>query len=265
MGGASSKQTFTQLIHSLLEKDIDAQDHEFWDELWKTVLTTEEIFEILLPDNIRKLIHERPENVKTIFTQAVAQLYQVVETPYPIYFQQALNCVRVLTRILPFLSESNSPAVKDLLWNKRLVKNIQAEAEASHEDEKKSAETTESDEYQETEPLGVILVNTLYHLLFLPDLTIEDPNAEFAESDIDSPAFKQALLWNDRTVTSSSAYDLNRVEMLRLMLATFSDALYQSAERYDSCASLWLEVATSADAPYAEIIFHSLLNSALGK
>jgi hypothetical protein len=270
MGGTSSKTAFTQLANSLLEKDVNAGDHEFWDELWRTVLSVEEMFEILPADDIRKMIHEKPENVKTVFTQAVAQLYQVVETPYPIYFQQALNCARVLTRLLPFLIESPEQMMKDLLWNKRLVKSIQHQAVAPKADgeEQKEPQTLASasgDEYQESEPLGVILVNTVFHLLFLPDFTIEDPNVEFSENDVDSPAFKQALIWNDRTVTASSPYDINRVEVLRLMLATFCDSLYQHADRYDSCASLWLEVATSVDAPYAEIIFHSLLNSVLGK
>jgi High-temperature-induced dauer-formation protein len=46
-----------------------------------------------------------------LFTQATAQLCQIVETPYNIYFDQALNCVRVLTRILPFLLEKGSSIV----------------------------------------------------------------------------------------------------------------------------------------------------------
>jgi len=31
------------------------------------------------------------------------------------------------------------------------------------------------------EPLAVILVNALLHMLFLPDFTIEDPNVDFGE------------------------------------------------------------------------------------
>jgi hypothetical protein len=285
MGGQSSKATFTELIHNLSEKDIDPGDHEFWDELWKTVLPSEEIFEILPAEEVRKLLATRPENIRTVFTQAVAQLYQVVETPYPIYFQQALNCSRVLTRILPFLLESNSQLVKDLLWNKRLVKALQNTA-SSAEKKGSSSEESENDpdkqegsenhtpappqnaaggeEFQESEPLGVILVNTIFHLLFLPDFTIEDPNMEFNETDIDSPAFKEALMWNDHSVTTSTPYDSNRIDILRLMLTTFCDSLYQNADSYDSCASLWLEVATSIEAPYSEIVFHSLLNSVLG-
>ncbi len=313
MGGASSKQTFTELVHVLLEKDIDTNDHEFWDELWKTVLNIEEIFEIISADDVRRLINQHPENVRTIFTQAVAQLYQVIQTPYPIYFQQALNCTRVLCRILPFLLENNqSKFVQELLWSRRVVKSVNVnasgeplpssnapqrtdsaevtdskgnnkieEAESGAEDSQTANESVtgseinkvegvEEDEFQESEPLAVILVNTIYHLLFLPDFTIEDPNVDFNENDVDTPAFKSALMWApgvgsiEKTVVTSTQFDTNRAEILRLLIGAFSDSLFQNPDSYDSCASLWLEVATSVDAPYAEIVFNSLINAVLG-
>lgn len=311
MGGASSKQTFTELVHVLLEKDIDNNDHEFWDEMWKTVLTIEEIFEVISADNVRRLVAEHPENIRTIFTQAVAQLYQVIQTPYPIYFQQALNCTRVLCRILPFLLENGqSKFVQELLWSRRVVKSVTVNANgepvstsegntaATSQDgttaggkensksEDDSQTVTESvsgsetapngggddnEEFQESEPLAVILVNTIYHLLFLPDFTIEDPNVDFSESDVDTPAFKSALMWApgvgsvEKTVVTSTQFDTNRAEILRMLIAAFSDSLFQNPDSYDSCASLWLEVATSVDAPYAEIVFNSLMNAVLGK
>ena len=122
----------------------------------------------------------------------------------------------------------------------------------------------------DSEPLAVILVNTLFHLLFLPDFTIEDPNMTFEEGDINTQAFKTALMWapgvgsTEKAVVSSTQYDSNRVDVLRVMIAAFSDSLFQSAETYDSCASMWLEVATSVDAPYAELVFYSLMNTVLG-
>jgi hypothetical protein len=111
----------------------------------------------------------------------------------------------------------------------------------------------------------------MFHLLFLPDFTVEDPNMEFSENDINTAEFKTTLMWapgvgsTEKTLVTSTQFDSNRVDILRLMIAAFSDSLYQSAESYDSCKSLWLEVATSADAPYAEIVFYSLINTVLGK
>lgn len=68
----------------------------------------------------------------------------------------------------------------------------------------------------------------------------------------------------EKTVANSSQYDKNRIDILRLMLTCFSEALYHNPDTYDPCSSLWLEVATSSDVPYAEITFCSLMNVVLG-
>lgn len=275
MGGSSSKVQFAGIVNRLITSDVTTPSHEFWDELWKTSLTVEELFEVITPDDVRRLIAERPMNVKTLFAQAVAQLYQVVETPYPVYFDQALNCARILARVLPFMIESKSKAIMDLMWGKQTKKEVTdaqkptddtKEESKEHDAEKKDAEF----EAHETEPLAVILINAMFHLLFLPDFTIEDPNMDFNEEDLHSQEFKSALMWapgvgsSEKSVNSSSQYDKNRVDVLRLMIAAFSDSLFQNPDTYDPCSSYWLEVGTSADVPYAEIVFCSLMNTVLG-
>lgn len=44
------------------------------------LLMLQEIFELMTPEAVRMLISKRPGNLQTLVTQAVAQLYQVVET-----------------------------------------------------------------------------------------------------------------------------------------------------------------------------------------
>jgi hypothetical protein len=105
MGQSASKEKFRESVNALVSIDVSADDAEFWDELWKIPSSGQEVFELLSAKAVRKLRDDRFENLATLFTQAVAQLCQIVETPYSIYFDQALNCVRVLTRILPFLLE----------------------------------------------------------------------------------------------------------------------------------------------------------------
>lgn len=105
MGASASREKFRESVSALIEVDVSPDDAEFWDELWKIPSSAEEVFELITPEAARKLRDDRFENLATLFTQATAQLCQIVETPYNIYFDQALNCVRVLTRILPFLLE----------------------------------------------------------------------------------------------------------------------------------------------------------------
>merc|ERR1719491_824492 len=109
------------VVTALIEVDVSADDADFWDELWKIPNSGEEVFELIPPAAARQLRDERFANLATLFTQATAQLCQIVETPYNIYFDQALNCARVLTRILPFLLEKgdlgdSDEQVEQLCW-----------------------------------------------------------------------------------------------------------------------------------------------------
>ena len=121
-----------------------------------------------------------------MFTQAVAQLYQVVETPYPgllisyiaifefrtiyygkfslVYFDQALNCARALARIVPFLLENENSYIRDLFWNRQTPPISADEKQTNEEGENEDTNNDGPD----TEPLAVILINSLFHLLFLP-------------------------------------------------------------------------------------------------
>jgi hypothetical protein len=88
--------------------------------------------------------------------------------------------------------ETESKFVKDLLWGRRFLKSSSPER---GEDEKNSAVGANGPDSQESEPLAVILVNTMFHLMFLPDFTIDDPNVEFSANDVNSAEFKAALMW----------------------------------------------------------------------
>ena len=102
MGASASKIKFRESLTALTTRDVSASDAEFWDELSQIPSSSEEVFELLTPGAARRLRDDRFDNLATLFTQATAQLCQIVETPYTIYFDQALNCVRVLTRSPPW-------------------------------------------------------------------------------------------------------------------------------------------------------------------
>ncbi|KAL7550976.1 hypothetical protein ACHAWF_014186 [Thalassiosira exigua] len=121
MGASASKIKFRESLAALTDRDVSPSDTDFWDELWKIPSSSEEVFELLTPAAARRLRDDRFENLATLFTQSTAQLCQIVETPYTIYFDQALNCVRVLTRVVPFLLEkgdlgAGDPNVELLCW-----------------------------------------------------------------------------------------------------------------------------------------------------
>ena len=307
MGGLSSKEKFGVVLTKLADEDVDPALHDFWDEVWKTSLTSEEIFEVATTESLKAIL-ARPRNLRTLFSQAVAQIYQVVETPYPVYFNQALNCTRVLSRILPImLAAGGQQSVRNIFWavaktksphrqgrdrddlddgdshainlsslsSKRAAAAVKfkiphsgndpEDAKAENSDPERDSDggdgnnsgDNSNDEAMDDdgrvdslaatqEPLAVVLVNSLFHMLFLPDFSIEDPNLDFGEEDVNSKEFKAALMWGpgvgspEKSVTISSQFDENRIEVLRVMLAAFCDPLYHSPHSYNPCDSLWL-------------------------
>lgn len=105
MGNSDSKSKFRESVYKLYNETVSAKQLEFWDKLWRIQTVAEEIFTLIQPDDVRMLRRQQPQNLATMLKQAVAQLIQIVDTPVPKYYQQAINCVRVLTRLVPFILE----------------------------------------------------------------------------------------------------------------------------------------------------------------
>ena len=211
MGGASSRDAFKLAVVKLQTEEVPATE-AFWDSLWKTQVTCQDIYELIRPADVRSIVETCPGNVEIILSQSIIQLFQVVETPYPVYFEQGLTCVRVLTRLLPLFMELKKESIRKLFWevtdhSKRMISPAKGEQGNGIDDGAAATRTSrpslgsmdrsmhqERPAY-ESEPLAVILVNTLFHLLFLPDFTIDDPDLDFKEEDVRTDRFRSALLW----------------------------------------------------------------------
>ncbi|KAG7370552.1 dymeclin [Nitzschia inconspicua] len=189
MGASASREKFRESVSALVEVDVSADDADFWDELWKIPSSAEEVFELIPPTAARRLRDERFENLATLFTQATAQLCQIVETPYNIYFDQALNCVRVLTRILPFLLEKGDLGdadenVEQLCWGTNgsgmpgdekiglMVGGKTAGDNDSTNDDGMGTNASKGME-DEQEPLALLVIHAAMHMLFLPQFTCD--------------------------------------------------------------------------------------------
>ncbi|KAF1774579.1 Hid-1/Ecm30 [Phytophthora cactorum] len=255
MGNSDSKSKFRESVYKLNNEVISSKNLEFWDKLWRIPTVAEEIFTLIQPDDVRMLRHQQPENLATMLKQAVSQIVQIVDTPVPKYYQQALNCVRVLTRLVPFiLEEGGDEFVEELFWK----------------DETK-------DETTGAEPLAKQMIHAIMGLLFLPEFTVsihaykgygeERRSAtRSGQSTTSGSLVFPSLLWHsgvgypDASVVNSSNYDRNRKEVLALLLTCFSGILYQTAETCSQWKDRFLEVATAPDCPFAPTLFYSLLN-----
>ncbi|CEG48448.1 protein hid1 isoform x2 [Plasmopara halstedii] len=268
MGNSDSKSKFRESVYKLNNEIISSKNLEFWDKLWRIPTVAEEIFTLIQPDDVRMLRHQQPENLGTMLKQAVSQIVQIVDTPVPKYYQQALNCVRVLTRLVPFiLEEGVDEFVEQLFW--------------SVEDNESPKSDGEDDEIKEersgAEPLAKQMIHAIMGLLFLPEFTVSihaykgygeerRSTTRSGQSATTGSLVFPSLLWHsgvmypDASVMNSSSYDRNRKEVLALLLTCFSSILYQTAEKCNQWKDRFLEVATAPDCPFAPTLFYSLLN-----
>jgi len=186
MGASASREKFRESVAALIDIDVSPDDAEFWDELWKIPSSTEEVFELISPEAARKLRDERFDNLATLFTQATAQLCQIVETPYSIYFDQALNCVRVLTRVLPFLLEKGDLGeadenVENLCWAtaggdgeiESDQDSVLGKLIGSDDDQSEKRKKEKGGEGDGQEPLALLVMHATLHMLFLPQFTCD--------------------------------------------------------------------------------------------
>ncbi|GMF41350.1 unnamed protein product [Phytophthora fragariaefolia] len=267
MGNSDSKSKFRESVYKLNNEVISSKNLEFWDKLWRIPTVAEEIFTLIQPDDVRMLRHQQPENLATMLRQAVQQIVQIVDTPVPKYYQQALNCVRVLTRLVPFiLEEGGDEFVEQLFWSVE-----------GADDQQQQQQDDDDEQPHAAEPLAKQMLHAIMGLLFLPEFTVSihaykgfgeerRSASRSGQSATSGSLVFPSLLWHsgvgypDASVVNSSNYDRNRKEVLGLLLTCFSSILYQTAETCSQWKDRFLEVATAPDCPFAPTLFYSLLN-----
>ncbi|KAL7571261.1 hypothetical protein ACA910_008916 [Epithemia clementina (nom. ined.)] len=226
MGQSASKEKFRESVTALVQLDVSADDADFWDELWKIPASAEEVFELIPASSARRLRDDRFANLATLFTQAVAQLCQIVETPYNIYFDQALNCVRVLTRILPFLLEKGDLGeadenVEQLCWgtgsNVAEDEKIGLMVGGTKDDGgdsngRNSKMGKNSDGPDEQEPLALLVVHAAMHMLFLPQFTCDYYEDASLKGEASNSRAKRVETKEDRDLKAEAGLRLKKVE-----------------------------------------------------
>jgi len=118
-GDSSSEYEFRRDMLQLMNEPIGTDD-VFWENIWGTPRSAVEIFESISPSGARNLIAQQPNNVYVLVAQAVAKMEHFVAYPDPDFHPVILNCVRFLTRVMPFLLETtkerDSTLLHDMFW-----------------------------------------------------------------------------------------------------------------------------------------------------
>ncbi|KAF6773307.1 hypothetical protein AHF37_08187 [Paragonimus kellicotti] len=250
MGGDNSKLSYRNVVVQLTTKTqpVDANDNEFWDQFWTDVsIGAHDIFVLIPAGEIRALREESPNNLATLSYKAVERLSQIAEASFPTPKDQqvALNCIRLLTRLLPYIFED--PEWRSFFWSAL-------------------PSGTDSAVDEECVPLAQSLISALCDLLFCPDFTVHSipkngPEGPEDMHTIDSCEYIwQAGVGFAQNPAHNSSHDLNRTELLKLLLTCFSETMYLDRDEAQREQNRWVSYFTSANNRHALPLFASLLN-----
>ncbi|TLS28138.1 hypothetical protein PpBr36_01989 [Pyricularia pennisetigena] len=262
MGASDSKLVFKKGIFRLSEERHIPADDSYWTSFWELPESSEDVFSLFAPADIRRTRDNALENLETLILAITSRLFTLRHHPsFPdaeiAPDREALNCIRVLTRILPYLYELEAlQAWEDrFFWGTRRKRTRRAKlasevlfdgsqptspttTDDGFEDgggngDKKKPRATGEDGYEDARPLGEELIDTLIDLLFLTEFTVPRQAVPAGATAAGRPKVSYAI-WQsgvgcNQTTQTTREFESNRTEILRLLLTLCSQSMYMSA------------------------------------
>nr|XP_061805863.1 protein HID1-like [Nerophis lumbriciformis] len=258
MGSTDSKLNFRKAVIQLTTKTqpVEATDDAFWDQFWADSSTTvQDVFALVPAAEIRALREESPSNLATLCYKAVEKLVQGADSGCPgeREKQVVLNCTRILTRILPYIFEDQD-------WRGFFWSTVPGAGRAG----------VSQDTDDGARPLAESLLLAIADLLFCPDFTVHSHRRGPVSFRIDSVENMHSIdsceyIWEAGVGFAQSPplnyiHDLNRTELLRLLLTCFSEVMYLPASTDNHALNPWVTFFCSTENRHALPLFTSLLN-----
>ncbi|KAF2437046.1 hypothetical protein EJ08DRAFT_577554 [Tothia fuscella] len=236
MGASDSKLVFKQGIFRLQEQKAIAADDQYWTGFWELPESAEDIFTLFSPTDIRRTRDNALENLETLILVITSRLcilrnHPSFPDPEIAPEKDALNCIRVLTRILPYIYEQDSLAAweEKFFWGagrKRNRKNKFSKSEVLFDGSaSEDAPPEEEAGFEEAKPLAEELLDTLVDLLFFSEFTL--PRAPPDKPKVNYSIWQTGVGCHT-PISSTKEYENNRTEVLRLLLVMCGRAMYMT-------------------------------------
>ncbi|KAH8177240.1 high-temperature-induced dauer-formation protein [Sarocladium implicatum] len=271
MGASDSKLVFKQGIFKLSEERHIPADDPYWTSFWELPESSEDVFSLFSPADIRRTRDKALENLETLILAVTSRLFILRHHPsFPdpeiAPEKDALNCVRVLTRILPFLYERDDLKTweEKFFWGARRKRTRKAAIanEILFDGAQQDKAKAEADnDFEDAKPLAEELIDTLVDLLFFSGLTLpEQPQGRPKVTY----AIWQSGVGCNTAVATTKEYESNRSEILRLLLTLAGQSLYMTPGVLPQQGVRALTyICTCSDKQIVLSILCSLLNTTL--
>ncbi|KAH9909981.1 high-temperature-induced dauer-formation protein-domain-containing protein [Xylariomycetidae sp. FL2044] len=272
MGASDSKLVFKKGIFRLSEERHIPADDPYWTSFWELPESSEDVFSLFAPADIRRTRDRALENLETLILAVTSRLFILRHHPsFPdpdiAPERDALNCIRILTRVLPYLYEVDHLQAWEerFFWGARRKRTRRAVIanevlfDESEEDQRNAKPP--ADEYEETKPLAEELVDTLIDLLFFSDVTV--PKQPHGKPKV-TYAIWQSGVGCNTAVATTKEFESNRCEILRLLLTMTSRSMYMSPNLLPTKGTRALTyICTCPDKQVVLSVLCSLLNTTL--
>ncbi|KAI0446560.1 high-temperature-induced dauer-formation protein-domain-containing protein [Xylaria telfairii] len=272
MGASDSKLVFKKGIFRLSEERHIPADDPYWTSFWELPESSEDVFSLFSPADIRRTRDRAIENLETLILAVTSRLFILRHHPsFPdaefAPERDALNCIRVLTRILPYLYEIDGlQSWEDkFFWGTRRKRTrrsaIANEVLFDESQEERQDVKPPVDEFEDAKPLAQELIDTLVDLLFFSDLTV--PRQPHGKPKV-TYAIWQSGVGCNTVVPTTKEYESNRCEILRLLLTLASQSMYMSPNLLPTKGTKALTyICTCPDKQVVLSVLCSLLNTTL--
>lgn len=184
---------------------------------------------------MRRTRDQALENLETLILAVTSRLFVLRHHPSfpdPEFAPErdALNCIRVLTRVLPYIYEKESldPWEERFFWGQRRkrTRNASIATEVIFDGANDEQPKTPVVEYEDARPLAEELIDTLIDLLFFSDLTV--PKQPHGKPKVNYAIWQSGVGCN-ASIPTTKEHESNRCDILRLLLTLASRSMYMSA------------------------------------
>ncbi len=270
MGAAESKLSFKKGVFRLFEEPNISPADPYWLQFWELPENVADLFSLFGPTDIRRTRDTSLENLETLIMATCSKLFAMRRNPsFPDVetapANHALNCIRVLTRIMPYVYEKESLArwQTKFFWSSRRRKvrgNSLGDNEVLFDPEMEEHITEDpSESFETVQPLGAELVDTLSDLLFFSGFTLPSMGSK--------PEKVNYVIWETGVgctvpIGTSKEMDSNKAEILRLLLTLMSAPMYLEPTTMPDSELPWLNyIVCCSEKKKVLCILCSLLNT----
>lgn len=221
---------------------VNLEDEEYWSVFWKSPDSANDVFELLTPFDIQTIRSQNKVNFLLLIYVLCNRLVEWANSNVPINHLHVLNCIRLLTKLLPCLYEmSNYKSLEAGFFLKQEynpVDFIDIELVA----------TPELVLGENEEVLATRLINALVKLLYFKGFTVH-PNRQRKEEDVGKMVYysvwEPGIGVTSRYQVPDLKIESHRLEVLKLIITLCGVSLYDPASQIVARGSIFLTLLVS--------------------